>query len=196
MKLSIRYSSEKKRCQYKTCGKLAHYRVYVGQYRMQTHVRNMPKINPSIGDGNMKRQEWITKAKEMIQSNNEFINEVNDMVGSDWSRHRSRMESAQRENEFLKQGIKLMTINTEELHDLINEEVCDELAEWGTTAKVSKYDNKENVPLRCVLNERCQPLMDKLYKRALSFLGESCTHDFRETPNGKANLCIKCGESA
>ncbi len=30
------------------------------------------------------------------------------MVGSDWSRHRSKMEAAVRENEFLKSGIRLL----------------------------------------------------------------------------------------
>ena len=144
----------------------------------------------------MTRQEWINQAKERIKSNQKFINEVNDMVGSDWSRHRSRMESAQRENVFLEQGIKLTTINSDELHDLIHEEVCDQLCEWGTTANVSRYACEENVSLRHILNEQCQPLIDKIYKRSLEFLDTQCSHDFGKTSDGNADVCVKCGEPA
>lgn len=59
----------------------------------------------------MTKEEWIAEAKERISSNETFIADVCDMVGSDWSRHRSSMESAKRENKFLESGIKLLETN-------------------------------------------------------------------------------------
>ena len=56
----------------------------------------------------MTKDQWIKEAEERITNNIGFINEVNNMVGSDWSRHRSRMESSVRENVFLTNGIKLL----------------------------------------------------------------------------------------
>lgn len=56
----------------------------------------------------MTKERWIIEATERIASNNRFIAEICDMVGSDFSRHRTDMERAKSENIFLKSGIKLM----------------------------------------------------------------------------------------
>jgi len=61
----------------------------------------------------------------------------------------------------------------DELHDLINECVCDALAEWGTTSKVDNYHNEQNVPLRDVLNEQCGPLIDDLYEKTVEFIKQN-----------------------
>lgn len=61
----------------------------------------------------MTKEEWIKKAEERIEGHQEFIDEVNDMCGSDWSRHRSEKERSERSIEFLKAGIKLMKIEKE-----------------------------------------------------------------------------------
>ncbi len=56
----------------------------------------------------MTSEEWIRIAEEKIRSNDVFIAEVHDMVGSDWSRHRTRMENAVKDNEFLRSAIRLL----------------------------------------------------------------------------------------
>jgi hypothetical protein len=56
----------------------------------------------------MTKEEWIKEAEERIKSHIEFIDEVNDMCGTDWSRHRSQKESSELSVKFLKIGIKLL----------------------------------------------------------------------------------------
>lgn len=56
----------------------------------------------------MTPEQWIEKAREKIASHQEFIDEVNDMCGSDYSRHRSSMECSVREIKFLEHGIRLL----------------------------------------------------------------------------------------
>lgn len=56
----------------------------------------------------MTKEEWIKKAEEKIVNHLEWIAEVHDMCGSDWSRNRSSMEASQANVKFLQAGIKLM----------------------------------------------------------------------------------------
>lgn len=65
---------------------------------------------------------------------------------------------------------------TDKLHDIISEAVCDILAEWGTTAKVNDWDNRENVPLREVMNQQCGPLIDRLIADLSPLINPTATY--------------------
>jgi len=52
----------------------------------------------------------------------------------------------------------------EKLEDVIIEAVQGRLVDWGTSAKIDKWDNKENVSLRIVMNQQCNLLIDDLIK--------------------------------
>ena len=52
--------------------------------------------------------------------------------------------------------------HTETIADLIAGTVYGRLAQWGTTARVSLWDGRQNVPLREVLDSQCDPLIEEL----------------------------------
>lgn len=66
----------------------------------------------------MNPKEWIEKATEEISQKEKFIAEVEDMIGSDYSRHRTAMEGSQKEISFLETGIKIMKSLLEEIDEL------------------------------------------------------------------------------
>lgn len=63
-------------------------------------------------------EKWIEKATEEISQKEKFIAEVEDMIGSDYSRHRTAMERSQKEISFLETGIKIMKSLLEEIDEL------------------------------------------------------------------------------
>ncbi len=130
----------------------------------------------------MTRQEWITQAHERIKNHKKTIQIMHETSSREpwWGNVKHDAYCAELSIQFIEAGLKLMEINTEELWELVCEEVQDQLAEWGTTSKIdhaSMYDPEEgrhtvqeNVPLRELLNQQCGPLIDKLYKRLIETL--------------------------
>lgn len=55
----------------------------------------------------MDKEEFVKQVKEIISSNDEFIEEVYDMVGSDYSRHKDRQSSLLYQNSLWKFALKL-----------------------------------------------------------------------------------------
>lgn len=56
----------------------------------------------------------------------------------------------------------------DDLHEIIVDAVYGQLADWGTSAKVVRVGNPDK-PLRVLLNEQCDPLIEELYRRVMAW---------------------------
>ncbi len=60
----------------------------------------------------------------------------------------------------------------DKLYETIVDVVYEHLADWGCIARIDQWEDQKNKPLRELLNELCDPLIEELYKEISNLEGE------------------------